>query len=65
MLVNGLPNCTWWYKSHHTYQLYKQTWYHPLLNAHPLGQLGEGQPLLKPNNKKKNPNVKINILDEG
>jgi hypothetical protein len=34
---------------HYTHQLYKQIWAHLLPNGHLLGQLGEGQPHLKPN----------------
>jgi hypothetical protein len=50
---------------HHTRQCYKKIWAHPLPNAHPLWQPGEGQPHLKPKNKSIKPSVKINILDEG
>jgi hypothetical protein len=34
---------------HYNHQPYKQIWAHPLLNGHLLGQLGEGEPHLKPN----------------
>jgi hypothetical protein len=52
---------------HHTHKCCKQIWAHLLPIAHPLCQLGEGQPHLKPKNKKRKIklNVRINILDEG
>jgi len=46
--------------------LCKQIWAHPLPNAHPLWQLGEGQPHLKLKIKKrKKTNLRFNVLDEG
>jgi hypothetical protein len=50
---------------HSTHQPCKKLLAHPLPNGHLLGQLEEGQPLLKSKNKKKKPNVRLNILDEG
>jgi hypothetical protein len=37
---------------HHTHQIYKQIWAHPLPNGHLLWQSGEGQPHLKPKKQK-------------
>jgi len=65
VLVNAIPSGTWPYRMHRTHHPYKQIWAHSLPNGHLPLQLGEGQPHMKSKNKKKKPNVRFNILDEG
>jgi len=64
MFANVAPSCVWPYRMHCTHQPYKQIWAHPLPKWTPSMVIGGGATTSEIFKKKK-PNVKLNIMDEG